>query len=74
MLPVFNRNKVLEKVLVHSPALIIIFCTYSFIVCYICCHVAAYELDLNKLISMRDYEKTSPTLITLANGQLLKMI
>ena len=63
----------IENILVHRLALIRIFCTYSLIVYFICCHVVAYELDVNKAISARDYEKTSCTFVT-SNGWTSKMI
>ena len=67
--------RVFEKVLrAYRLALIIIFCAYASIVYYICCHFAAHELDVNKVISIRDSEKTPRTFVKLPNGQLLKMI
>ena len=49
----------------------------------ICCHVVAHELDVNKpasvmnvnkLISMRGYEKAPHTFVTSPNELTLKMI
>ena len=65
---------VLETVLVIRLAYMKIICTCSSVLYYISCHVVAYELDVSRLISLTDYEKTTSTFVTLPDGALLEMI
>ena len=52
---------VLEKLLIHRlPYLNNILQSSSFVY-YICCHVVVHKLGVNKLISIRDYEKNPHT-------------
>ena len=59
---------VLETVLVLRLAYLKIFCTYSSILYCISCPVVAHELDVSRLISIADYEKT---LHTYCSGQIV---
>ena len=52
-----------EQVLVHGLVLIKIFCIYSSIMYYICCHVVA----INELNPFKDYENVSYTSVPLAD-------
>ena len=61
-------------VLVYGSALTKIFCTFSPFMWYICCHVVAHELDVNELIPMKEYEKTTCAFITSLRGQLWKKL
>ena len=59
----------LSLIMILVLALIKIFCAYSYVLYYICCHVVAHELDVSKLISIRVFDKTPRIFVTLPNRQ-----